>query len=88
MASKLGNDIKQHQLGDAQFILVVYLSIESACAARPTADVFINFISFRRDQGLVGDHQYVNDRLAIKLCSTWLQNTGRLEPDFIDQNKG
>ncbi|KAK1436161.1 hypothetical protein QVD17_01937 [Tagetes erecta] len=36
--------------------------------------------------GLVGDHQYVNAGLAIKLCSTWLQNTGHLEPDSIDQN--
>ncbi|KAI3783440.1 hypothetical protein L1987_42522 [Smallanthus sonchifolius] len=38
------------------------------------------------DLGLVGDHQYVNAGLAIKLCSTWLQNTGHLEPDSIDQN--
>ncbi|KAF5790316.1 putative tetrahydrofolate synthase [Helianthus annuus] len=36
--------------------------------------------------GLVGDHQYVNAGLAIKLCSTWLQSTGHLEPDSIDQN--
>ncbi|KAL8251902.1 hypothetical protein R6Q59_035595 [Mikania micrantha] len=36
--------------------------------------------------GLVGDHQYVNAGLAIKLCSTWLQNTGHVEPNSIDQN--
>ncbi|KAJ0892603.1 putative tetrahydrofolate synthase [Helianthus annuus] len=36
--------------------------------------------------GLVGDHQYVNAGLAIRLCSTWLQSTGHLEPDSIDQN--
>ncbi|KAK9079377.1 hypothetical protein SSX86_001048 [Deinandra increscens subsp. villosa] len=36
--------------------------------------------------GLVGDHQYVNAGLAIKLCSTWLQNTGHLEPDSTEQN--
>ncbi|XP_024976456.1 folylpolyglutamate synthase isoform X8 [Cynara cardunculus var. scolymus] len=35
--------------------------------------------------GLVGDHQYVNAGLAIKLCSTWLQRTGHLEADFMDQ---
>lgn len=37
--------------------------------------------------GLVGDHQYVNAGLAIKLCSTWLQSTGHLEPDSMDQNR-
>ncbi|GKD82885.1 folylpolyglutamate synthase isoform X8 [Tanacetum coccineum] len=36
--------------------------------------------------GLVGDHQYLNAGLAIKLCSTWLTNTGHLEPDSLDQN--
>nr|XP_043614377.1 folylpolyglutamate synthase-like isoform X2 [Erigeron canadensis] len=36
--------------------------------------------------GLVGDHQYLNAGLAIKLCSTWLQRTGHLEPDSMDQN--
>lgn len=36
--------------------------------------------------GLVGDHQYLNAGLAIKLCSTWLQNTGHLELDSMDQN--
>lgn len=35
--------------------------------------------------GLVGDHQYLNAGLAIKLCSTWLQATGHLEPDSMDQ---
>ncbi|KAI3508535.1 hypothetical protein L1887_23543 [Cichorium endivia] len=29
--------------------------------------------------GLVGDHQYLNAGLAVKLCSTWLQRTGHLE---------
>ncbi|CAI9302723.1 unnamed protein product [Lactuca saligna] len=37
------------------------------------------------DLGLVGDHQYLNAGLAIKLCSTWLQRTGHLEFDSIDQ---
>ena len=36
--------------------------------------------------GLEGDHQYLNAGLAIKLCSTWLQNTGHLELDSMDQN--
>lgn len=36
--------------------------------------------------GLVGDHQYLNAGLAIKLCSTWLQSTGHIEPDSMDQN--
>lgn len=36
--------------------------------------------------GLVGDHQYVNAGLAIKLCFTWLQYTGHLELDSMDQN--
>ncbi|XP_071712027.1 folylpolyglutamate synthase-like [Rutidosis leptorrhynchoides] len=36
--------------------------------------------------GLVGDHQYLNAGLAIKLCSTWLQCTGHLEPGSMDQN--
>lgn len=35
--------------------------------------------------GLVGDHQYLNAGLAIKLCSTWLQRTGHLEADSMDQ---
>ncbi|KAI3757902.1 hypothetical protein L6452_05446 [Arctium lappa] len=35
--------------------------------------------------GLVGDHQYINAGLAIKLCSTWLQRTGHLEADSMDQ---
>ncbi|KAL4556897.1 hypothetical protein LXL04_035063 [Taraxacum kok-saghyz] len=31
--------------------------------------------------GLVGDHQYLNAGLAIKLCATWLERTGHLEPE-------
>jgi len=32
----------------ANLFPVMYCSIEAACSAHPTADVFINFASFRR----------------------------------------
>ncbi|KAJ4953850.1 hypothetical protein NE237_030682 [Protea cynaroides] len=35
--------------------------------------------------GLVGEHQYINAGLAIALCRTWLQKTGRLEGMYLDQ---
>lgn len=35
--------------------------------------------------GLEGDHQYLNAGLAISLCSTWLQRTGHLECNYLEQ---
>ncbi|KAL8119689.1 hypothetical protein AgCh_016977 [Apium graveolens] len=35
--------------------------------------------------GLHGDHQYVNAGLAIALSSTWLQKTGHLEFNYLDE---
>lgn len=35
--------------------------------------------------GLHGDHQYVNAGLAIALSSTWLQRTGHLEFNYLDE---
>ncbi|KAM7491990.1 hypothetical protein LguiA_034911 [Lonicera macranthoides] len=35
--------------------------------------------------GLHGDHQYLNAGLAISLCSTWLQKTGHLEFNYLEQ---
>jgi len=32
----------------SKFMFDLFFSIEAACAAHPTADVFINFASFRR----------------------------------------
>ncbi|XP_076953324.1 folylpolyglutamate synthase-like [Bidens hawaiensis] len=50
--------------------------------AYPLDSILLNGLNL----GLVGEHQYVNAGLAIKLCSTWLQNTGQIEPDSVDQN--
>ncbi|KAF7149046.1 hypothetical protein RHSIM_Rhsim03G0136800 [Rhododendron simsii] len=36
--------------------------------------------------GLHGEHQYLNAGLAIALCSTWLQKTGRIEVNNLEQN--
>lgn len=60
-------------------ILVLQVPLQ---VANPLDSKLLNGLNL----GLVGDHQYVNAGLAIKLCSTWLQNTGHLEPDSIDQN--
>lgn len=35
--------------------------------------------------GLEGDHQYLNAGLAITLCSTWLQRTGHIEFNYLEQ---
>lgn len=35
--------------------------------------------------GLDGDHQYMNAGLAIALCSTWLQKTGHLKVNYLEQ---
>ena len=35
--------------------------------------------------GLEGEHQYLNAGLAIALCSTWLQRTGHLEINYLEQ---
>ncbi|KAL9678233.1 hypothetical protein QQ045_016073 [Rhodiola kirilowii] len=35
--------------------------------------------------GLVGEHQYVNAGLAIALCTTWLQETGHLGVNYLEQ---
>lgn len=35
--------------------------------------------------GLHGDHQYINAGLAIALSSTWLQKTGHLEFNYLDE---
>ncbi|XP_052210795.1 folylpolyglutamate synthase isoform X2 [Diospyros lotus] len=35
--------------------------------------------------GLEGEHQYLNAGLAIELCSTWLQRTGHMEVNYLDQ---
>ncbi|KAL6980602.1 tetrahydrofolate synthase, partial [Sarracenia purpurea var. burkii] len=35
--------------------------------------------------GLDGEHQYLNAGLAIALCSTWLQRTGHIEVNYLDQ---
>ncbi|KAH7853533.1 hypothetical protein Vadar_003682 [Vaccinium darrowii] len=36
--------------------------------------------------GLDGEHQYLNAGLAIALCSTWLQRTGHIEVNSLEQN--
>ncbi|KAI8564089.1 hypothetical protein RHMOL_Rhmol03G0155300 [Rhododendron molle] len=36
--------------------------------------------------GLHGEHQYLNAGLAIALCSTWLQRTGHIEVNNLEQN--
>ncbi|KAK4487834.1 hypothetical protein RD792_003570 [Penstemon davidsonii] len=35
--------------------------------------------------GLEGEHQYLNAGLAIALCSTWLQRTGRVGINYLNQ---
>lgn len=35
--------------------------------------------------GLSGEHQYLNAGLAIALCSTWLQRTGHIKVNYLDQ---
>ncbi|KAL7147748.1 hypothetical protein ABFS83_06G127700 [Erythranthe nasuta] len=35
--------------------------------------------------GLEGEHQYLNAGLAIALCSTWLQKTGRVGINYLNQ---
>ncbi|KAI8032202.1 Folylpolyglutamate synthase [Camellia lanceoleosa] len=35
--------------------------------------------------GLSGEHQYLNAGLAIALCSTWLQRTGHVKVNYLDQ---
>ncbi|KAK9282692.1 hypothetical protein L1049_010912 [Liquidambar formosana] len=35
--------------------------------------------------GLEGEHQYLNAGLAIALCSTWLQRTGHLGVNYLEQ---
>uniref|UniRef100_A0A7N0UVQ6 Folylpolyglutamate synthase n=1 Tax=Kalanchoe fedtschenkoi TaxID=63787 RepID=A0A7N0UVQ6_KALFE len=35
--------------------------------------------------GLVGEHQYLNAGLAIALCTTWLQETGHLGINYLEQ---
>ncbi|KAL3650196.1 Folylpolyglutamate synthase [Castilleja foliolosa] len=35
--------------------------------------------------GLEGEHQYVNAGLAISLCSTWLQRTGHVGINYLNQ---
>nr|GMD02043.1 folylpolyglutamate synthase isoform X1 [Ipomoea batatas] len=35
--------------------------------------------------GLEGEHQYTNAGLAMALCSTWLQRTGRVEVDYLTE---
>ncbi|CAK9135670.1 unnamed protein product [Ilex paraguariensis] len=35
--------------------------------------------------GLDGEHQYLNAGLAVALCSTWLQRTGHLEVNYLQQ---
>ncbi|KAJ8753018.1 hypothetical protein K2173_008805 [Erythroxylum novogranatense] len=36
--------------------------------------------------GLEGEHQFVNAGLAVALSSTWLQKTGHLEVNYLEQN--
>lgn len=36
--------------------------------------------------GLEGEHQYVNAGLAVALCSTWLQRTGHVGINYLNQN--
>ncbi|KAJ8542088.1 hypothetical protein K7X08_016954 [Anisodus acutangulus] len=35
--------------------------------------------------GLEGEHQYINAGLAIALCSTWLQITGHVEINYLNE---
>ncbi|XP_047943849.1 folylpolyglutamate synthase isoform X1 [Salvia hispanica] len=36
--------------------------------------------------GLAGEHQYINAGLAVALCSTWLQRTGHVGINNLNQN--
>ena len=37
------------------------------------------------DLRLEGEHQYINAGLAVALCSTWIQRTGHIEANYLDE---
>ncbi|PSR93144.1 Folylpolyglutamate synthase [Actinidia chinensis var. chinensis] len=39
------------------------------------------------DLRLEGEHQYINAGLAVALCSTWIQRTGHIEANYLDETK-